>query len=176
MIFFPHIGPLVLDLFMHPVIKNCRETTKSLFAKGNKHSKNTKSDCLNPSNWNNRLKVNWKSLGILTKAQSRQWSYPSSSTKPIQSALSSAQTGQGGGDRKHLIKSKLIFQQFELTELRYNGSRRRIAPESLTARKMSSQCFTWRPWELFKPFFISKSSLITRHILRDWRLSEKSIY
>lgn len=42
---------------------------------------------------------------------------------------------RAGGNRKHLIKSKLIFQQFELSELCYDGSRRRILPHSLTERK-----------------------------------------
>lgn len=34
-------------------------------------------------------------------------------------------TNRAGGNRKHLIKSKLIFQQFELAELCYDGTRRR---------------------------------------------------
>lgn len=39
------------------------------------------------------------------------------------------------GDRKHLIKSKLIFQQFELAEPCYNGTHRRILTQSLRKKE-----------------------------------------
>lgn len=140
---------------MHPVIKNCSRLLYLQQEINERHSKNTKSDCLppwwNPSNWNNR-QGKLKILGHFDKSsiQTIVLSLIQYKAHSVSSFICANRAG--GGDRKHLIKSKLIFQQFELTELCYNGSRRRIAPESLTKRKMSSQCFTWRPWVLFSAF------------------------
>lgn len=44
-----------------------------------------------------------------------------------------------GGNRKHLIKSKLIFEEFELTEL-YSGTHQRILPETPKKRKIYFLC------------------------------------
>lgn len=68
---------------------------------------------------------------------------------------------RAGGNRKHLIKSKLIFQQFELTELCYDGSRQRILPHSLTERKGLFCVVTWFPWVLMYFCAVSYQSLIT---------------
>ena len=65
----------------------------------------------------------------------------------------------GGGNRKHLIKSKLIFQQFELTELCYDGSHRRILAHSPMKRKGLFCVVTWCPRVLLMYFcavFVSK--------------------
>lgn len=104
-----------------------------------------KSDCVTPpwkpGNWNTHThnKVNWKILGHFDKS-SIQTIVLSLIQYKAHSVSSFICANRAGGNRKHLIKSKLIFQQFELAELCYGGTRQRILSQSLAERKMSSLC------------------------------------
>lgn len=81
-------------------------------------------------------------------------------------------TNRAGGNRKHLIKSKLIFQQFELAELCYDGTCQRRMESN---RRKSF--LTWCLWVLFNVFFVQFHIKVSSFALCSTRtLSMRGLY